>query len=134
MLDNGLIPGEIFQSERLIKELAYKPDFSNNKYVIEVKSVESIKDKTAYFAPSILSRTYRQLKALIKLREEGKEFIIIFILQSNITNKLFIWKNFDKDFYNRIITAKKLGIKFFAFNCNITMEGVFIKSLIKFFF
>ena len=133
MLDNGLIPGEIFQQERLIKELNFKPDFSNDKYIIEVKHVHWVKDNIAYFPDCPTSRGSRQLDAMISLKKQGKEVILIYILQNNHAEKLTISKDIDPLYYSKCVEAKKIGIKSFAFNCNVTLEGVFINSLIEFF-
>lgn len=133
MLNDGLIPGEIFQQERLIKEFKYKPDFSNDNYIIEVKHVHLVIDNIGYFPDCPTERGARQLDALINLKKQGKKVILIYILQNNHGHKLTIAKDIDPLYYSKALEAKKNGIESFAFNCNISLEGVFINSLIEFF-
>ena len=133
MLDNGLIPGETFQQEKLIKELKFKPDFSNEKYIIEVKHVHWVKDNIAYFPDCPTERGVRQLDAMMTLQKQGKEVILIYILQNNHANKMTIAEHIDPVYYNKCLEAKKIGIKSFAFNCNVSIDEVIVNSLIDFF-
>jgi sugar fermentation stimulation protein A len=133
MLENGLIPGETFQQEKLIKEFKFKPDFSNEKYIIEVKHVHWVKNNIGYFPDCETERGARQLDAMLELKKQGKEIILIYILQNNHADKLTIAKDIDPIYYEKCLEGKKLGIKSFAFNCNVTLEGVFINSLIDFY-
>jgi sugar fermentation stimulation protein A len=133
MLNNGLIPGETFQQEKLIKELNYKPDFSNENYIIEVKHAHYVKDNIGYFPEKITERGSVQLDAIMTLQKQGKKVILIYILQNNMTNNFTISKDIDPVYYGKCLEAKKIGVQSFAFNCNITLEGVFINSIMNFF-
>lgn len=134
MLNNGLISNENFQQERLNKEFNYKSDFSNDKYIIEVKHAHYVENNIGYFPEKATTRGARQLDALINLKKQGKEIIIIYILQNNMTNIFSICKNRDILYYEKALEAKNIGIKSFAFNCNVTLEGIFINSLMEFSF
>ena len=133
MLYNGLIVGETFQQEKLIKELNYKADFSNDNYIIEVKHAHYVKNNIGYFPEKITDRGARQLDAMMILQKQGKKVILIYILQNNMTNDFTISEDIDPIYYNKCLEAKKLGIKSFAFNCNVNANGIFINSLINFF-
>jgi sugar fermentation stimulation protein A len=132
MLENGLIPGETFQQEKLIKELKYKPDFSNERYIIEVKHSHWVKDNIGYFPEKITKRGSCQLEAIFQLQKNGQQVILIYIMQNNMTDTFSISKDRDPVYYNKVLEAKKIGVKSFAFNCYVNKEGVFIKSLMNF--
>ena len=74
---------ESFQRERLIKNLKYKPDFSNENTIIEVKNVHLVENHIAYFPDCITERGSRQMEALKTLQGQGKRCIVIYILQRN---------------------------------------------------
>jgi sugar fermentation stimulation protein A len=137
MLNNGLIPNENFYKEKLIKDLRYKPDFSNENYIIEVKHAHLVKIENnipiGYFPDCPTERGSRQMDALINLKKQGKRVIVIYILQRDDAEFLSISETIDPIYYEKSLEAKKYGIEFYVFNCQINKNQIEINKQISFF-
>lgn len=136
LLKDGLIPNEIFYKEKLIKELKYKPDFSNENYIIEVKHVHWVRIENnisiGYFPDCSTERGSKQMDALIKLKQMGKKVIVIYILQRDDAEFLSIDGTIDRIYYNKSLEAKKNGVEFYAFNCKVNKDYIMINKKISF--
>lgn len=135
LLLHNLVPGVEnmnFQKERLIKHLKYKPDFSNENIIIEVKNVHLVENNIAYFPDCITERGSRQMKALINLQKSGKKCIVIYILQRPDVDILSIHPQYDIEYLKISKEAQNTGIQCLAFNCNITETSINIKKQIQF--
>jgi len=111
---------ESFQRERLIKNLKYKPDFSNENTIIEVKNVHLVENHIAYFPDCITERGSRQMEALKTLQGQGKRCIVIYILQRNDSAYMAPHPFIDKIYLKKSQEAAAQGVEFLAFNCTIT--------------
>jgi sugar fermentation stimulation protein A len=135
LLENNLleeVKGEVFKKERLIKELKYKPDFSNENTIIECKNVHLIENNVAHFPDCITERGSRQMEALIHLKKQGKRCIVIYILQRDDTEILSVHPSMDLLYLQKTKEAQKAGVEFIAFNCLVNEMKVLIKKRISY--
>lgn len=112
----------------------YKPDFSDENTIIEVKNVHWKIEDSFFFPDCVTERGTRQLKNMIQIKTTtNKNIIIIYIIQRHDGDKMTIAQFADKEYYNTVILAKKVGITILAFTCKIDMYGVHLYKQIDFY-
>ena len=93
---------------------------NNQKIFVEVKNVTLFrKDKISEFPDAITSRGSKHLKTLIDATKKGYKSYIIFLVQIQGMKYFKIAKDIDKEYYQNYLLAKKSGVKFLAYRCNI---------------
>lgn len=123
---------EDFIREKLIRDLKYKPDFSKDNIIIEVKNVHLVKDGRAFFPDCISERASRQLNALMILKERGYRCIVIYILQNSNAEVLSVHPTVDKVYLETSLKAAKVGVEFLAFNCQVNESFICLNKQIKY--
>ena len=104
----------------------------SQKIFLEVKNVTLFRDKkTAEFPDAITTRGSKHLLALINAIKKGYKSYILFLVQIQNMENFKIAKDIDADYYRNYILAKKAGVKFLAYRCNISAEKIFIDKKIK---
>ena len=137
-------------NNNLIKELSnstlIKPEVSFNKETrfdflieknkhksfIEVKNVTLFRDKkTAEFPDAITSRGSKHLLTLIDAIKKGYKTYLLFLVQIQNMKYFKIAKDIDEQYYKNYLLAKKAGVIFLAYRCNISSKKIFIDKKIK---
>ena len=102
------------------------------KIFLEVKNVTLYReDKIAEFPDAITSRGSKHLKGLIDAIKKGYKSYILFLVQIQRMEYFRIAKDIDKEYYKNYLIAKKSGVNFLAYRCNISPKGIKIEKKIK---
>ena len=138
-LSNNLI-NEIKNIEKIKPEVFFNKetrfDFliekNNQKSFIEVKNVTLFrKNKTAEFPDAITERGSKHLITLIDAIKNGYKSYLIFLVQVQNMEKFKIAKDIDAVYYKNYQIAKKAGVNFLAYRCNISSKKIFIEKKLK---
>ena len=102
------------------------------KSFIEVKNVTLFRDKkTAEFPDAITTRGSKHLLTLIDALKKGYKSYLIFLIQVQNMEYFKIAKDIDKEYYKNFLLAKKAGVKFLAYRCNLSPKKIFIEKKLK---
>ena len=105
---------------------------NNHKIYIEIKSVTMSREKgIAEFPDSITSRGSKHLIELSKTVNSNTSCYLIYLIQRPDVKSFRIAKDIDKEYYENSLIAKKNGVKFIAYSCNVNEQGIEIKKEIK---
>ena len=105
---------------------------NKNKYFIEVKNVTLIRDnKISEFPDSITTRGSKHIKTLIDASKKGYQCYVLFLVQINNCRYFKIAKDIDNEYYQNYKIAKKLGVKFIAYNCKVGSREIKIDKKVK---
>ena len=128
--NNDLIKPEVFfNKETRFDFLIHK---NNQKIFVEVKNVTLFRnEKTAEFPDAITTRGSKHLITLIDAIKKGYKAYLIFLVQIQNMEKFKIAKDIDTEYYKNYILAKKAGVNFLAYRCNISAKKIFIDKKIK---
>ena len=135
-LSNNLI-NEFMNSESIKPEVYYNKntrfDFlvnqNDQKHYIEVKNVTLFrKNNISEFPDAVTSRGSKHIKALIEATEKGYKSYVLFLVQIQNIENFQIAKDIDKDYYKNYLLAKKAGVQFLAYRCNIDTNSIIIEK------
>ena len=138
-LSNNLIK-ELKKNEKIKPEVFFTKDTrfdfliekDNKKSFIEVKNVTLFREKkTAEFPDAITTRGSKHLRALIDAIKKGYKSYLIFLIQIQNMENFKIAKDIDADYYKNYLIAKKAGVIFLAYRCNINSKKIFIEKKLK---
>ena len=105
---------------------------NNQKSFVEVKNVTLFRDKkTAEFPDAITSRGSKHLLELINAIKKGYKSYLLFLIQIQNMKRFKIAKDIDTEYYKNYILAKKAGVIFLAYRCDISSKKIFIDKKIK---
>ena len=105
---------------------------NNRKTFIEIKSVTMSREKgIAEFPDSITSRGSKHLIELSKTVSVNNKCYLIYLIQRTDIKSFRIAKDIDKEYYENSLIAKKNGVKFIAYSCNVNEQGIEIEKEIK---
>ena len=105
---------------------------NNHKIFIEIKSVTMSREKgIAEFPDSITSRGSKHLIELSKTVNSNTSCYLIYLIQRTDIKSFRIAKDIDKEYYENSLIAKKNGVKFIAYSCNVNEQGIEIEKEIK---
>ncbi len=127
---NDLIKPEVFfNKETRFDFLVQK---NNQKSFVEVKNVTLFRNKdTAEFPDAVTSRGTKHLKTLIDAIKKGYRSYLIFLVQIQNMKKFKIARDLDTEYYENYLIAKKAGVKFLAYRCDISLKKIFIDKKLK---
>ncbi len=126
-----------FKKVRLIKpEFKFSKDtrfdFLCDKKIIEVKNVTLIrKNGIAEFPDAVTSRGTKHLQKLVDSMKKNYDPYVLFLTQIQGIEYFKIAKDIDYEYYNNYLFAKKAGVKFLAYKCNINSKEIKIEKKIK---
>ena len=104
----------------------------NNKSFIEVKNVTLIRDnKNSEFPDAITTRGSKHIKTLIEASKKGYQCYVLFLVQISNCKYFKIAKDIDKEYYENYKYAKKVGVKFIAYNCKIGSKEIKVDKKVK---
>ena len=138
-LKNNLIK-ELKESDTIKPEVFFNKetrfDFfiekNKQKIFLEVKNVTLFRDKkTAEFPDAITSRGSKHLLTLIDAIKKGYKSYLIFLVQIQNMKYFKIAKDIDEEYYKAFLKAKKAGVNFLAYRCNISSKKIFIDKKLK---
>ena len=124
-----IFPKDIFKRE--VSFGKYRADFASETKIIEVKNVHWRVNDIAYFPDCITIRGTKQLEIINKLLIKY-DCYVIYIVQRNDVEKCSIANFIDLNYYNESQKAHSLGLKYLAFNCNVSPKGIEINKEITF--
>ena len=102
------------------------------KSFIEVKNVTLFREKkTAEFPDAITSRGSKHLLTLIDAIKKGYKTYLLFLVQIQNMEYFKIAKDIDNEYYENYLKAKKAGVNFLAYRCNINTKEIYIDKKIK---
>ena len=106
---------------------------NNQKIFVEVKNVTLFRDhKTlAEFPDAITSRGSKHLLTLIDAIKKGYKSYLLFLVQIQNMKNFKIAKDIDKEYYKNYLVAKKAGVNFLAYRCNISSKKIFVDKKLK---
>ena len=147
-LPNGIIFEEIKQKKildhlqgEIKKEVKYGKNsrvdiFINNPKgkdcFIEVKSVTLSRVKgLAEFPDAKTTRGSKHLIELGEMSKQGHDCYLVYLIQRKDINIFSIAKDIDEEYYKNSIIAKKSGVKFIAFSCEVSKKGIDVIQQIK---
>ncbi len=126
---NEIKPEVFFNKETRFDFLIEK---NKQKSFIEVKNVTLFRDKkTAEFPDAITSRGSKHLLTLIDAIKKGYKSYLIFLVQIQNMENFKIAKDIDPEYYRNYHIAKKAGVNFLAYRCNINSKKIFIEKKLK---
>ena len=138
-LENNLI--NEFKNNDLIKPEVYfnketRFDFliekNNQKSFLEIKNVTLFRDtKVAEFPDAVTSRGSKHLLTLIDAIKKGYKSYILFLVQIQNMKYFKIAKDLDEEYYKNYLMAKKAGVNFLAYGCDISSKKIFIDKKLK---
>ena len=128
--NNDLIKPEVFfNKESRFDFLVTK---KKQKCFVEVKNVTLFRDKnTAEFPDSVTSRGSKHLLTLIDAIKKGYKAYLLFLVQIQNMENFKIAKDIDSEYNKNYILAKKAGVNFLAYRCNINSKKIFIDKKLK---
>ena len=105
---------------------------NKQKSFVEVKNVTLFRDEnTAEFPDAVTTRGSKHLKTLIDAIKKGYKSYLLFLVQIQNMEKFKIAKDIDSEYYKNYILAKKAGVNFLAYRCDISSKKIFIDKKIK---
>jgi len=127
--NNSVKPEVFFNKETRFDFLVEK---NNQKSFVEVKNVTLFRDKkTAEFPDAITSRGSKHLLTLIDAIKKGYKSYLLFLVQIQNMEYFKIAKDIDSEYYKNYIIAKKAGVNFLAYRCDISSKKIVIDKKIK---
>ena len=138
-IENNLIK-ELKNNDKIKPEVFFNKetrfDFllekNNQKSFVEVKNVTLFRDKeTAEFPDAITSRGSKHLLTLIDAINKGYTCYLLFLVQIQNMKYFKIAKDIDKEYYKNYLKAKKAGVNFLAYRCDVSSKKIFIDKKLK---
>jgi sugar fermentation stimulation protein A len=128
--NNDMIKPEVFFNKET--RFDFLIEKNKQKSFVEVKNVTLFrKINTAEFPDSVTSRGSKHLLTLIDAIKKGYKSYLLFLVQIQNMDKFKIAKDIDTEYYKNYILAKKAGVNFLAYRCNISSKKIFIEKKIK---
>ena len=113
-------------------ETIYKKKKKKQKSFVEVKNVTLFRDKnTAEFPDAVTSRGSKHLLTLIDAIKKGYKTYLLFLVQIQNMEYFKIAKDIDPEYYKNYLLAKKAGVNFLAYRCDISSKKIFIEKKLK---
>jgi len=138
-LSNNLI-NELKNNENIKPEVFFNEetrfDFllekMGQKTFVEVKNVTLFRNKdTAEFPDAPTTRGIKHLLTLIDAIKKSYKTYLIFLVQIQNMKYFKIAKDIDEEYYKAYQKAKKAGVNFLAYRCDISSKKIFIDKKLK---
>ena len=128
--NNDLIKPEVFFNKET--RFDFLLEKNKQKIFLEVKNVTLFRDKnTAEFPDATTTRGSKHLLTLINAIKKGYKSYLLFLVQIQNMEKFKIAKDIDAEYYNNYLKAKKAGVNFLAYRCDISSKKIFIDKKLK---
>ena len=107
-------------------------DFLCDKKIIEVKNVTlTRKNKIAEFPDAITSRGTKHLIKLVDSMKKKYDPYVLFLTQIQGIDYFRIAKDIDYTYYGNYLLAKRAGVNFLAYRCELNSKEIKIEKKIK---
>ena len=107
-------------------------DFLCDKKIIEVKNVTLTREnKIAEFPDAITSRGTKHLIKLVDSMKKKYDPYVLFLTQIQGIEYFRIAKDIDYNYYENYLLAKKAGVNFLAYRCDLNSKEIKIEKKIK---
>ncbi len=127
--NDSIKPEVFFNQETRFDFLLEK---KGQKIFVEVKNVTLFRNKhTAEFPDAPTSRGIKHLLTLIDAIKKSYKTYLIFLVQIQNMKYFKIAKDIDEEYYNAFLKAKKAGVNFLAYRCDISSKKIFIDKKLK---
>ena len=128
--DSDLIKPEVFFNKET--RFDFLIEKNKQKSFLEVKNVTLFRDKkTAEFPDAVTERGSKHLLTLISALKKGFKAYLLFLVQIQNMEEFKIAKDIDINYYNNYLLAKKAGVNFLAYMCNISSKKIYIDKKLK---
>ncbi len=128
--NNDVITSEVFFNKET--RFDFLVEKNKQKSFVEVKNVTLFRNKeTAEFPDAVTSRGTKHLLTLIDATNKGYEAYILFLVQIQNMKNFKIAKDIDEEYYKNYLIAKKAGVNFLAYRCDISSKKIFIDKKLK---
>ena len=108
----------------MFKNILKKKD--KQKSFVEVKNVTLFRNKdTAEFSDAVTARGTKHLLTLIDAIKKGYKSYLLFLVQIQNMEKFKIAKDIDAEYYKNYLIAKKVGVNFLAYRCDISSKNFY---------
>ena len=107
-------------------------DFLCDKKIIEVKNVTLTREnKIAEFPDAITSRGTKHLIRLVDSMKKKYDPYVLFLTQIQGIEYFRVAKDIDYNYYENYLLAKKAGVNFLAYRCDLNSKEIKIEKKIK---
>ena len=128
--NNDVVKPEVFFNKET--RFDFLLEKKRQKSFVEVKNVTLFRDKnTAEFPDAITSRGSKHLLTLIDAIKKGYKTYLLFLVQIQNMKYFKIAKDIDEQYYKNFLLAKKAGVNFLAYRCNISSKNIIIDQKLK---
>jgi sugar fermentation stimulation protein A len=128
--NNNVIKPEVFYNKET--RFDFLLEKKSQKSFVEVKNVTLFRDKnTAEFPDAVTSRGSKHLLTLIDAIKKGYKTYLLFLVQIQNMKYFKIAKDIDEQYYKNFLLAKKAGVNFLAYRCNISSKNIIIDQKLK---
>ena len=127
--NDSIKPEVFFNKETRFDFLLAK---KGQKTFVEVKNVTLFRNKdTAEFPDAPTTRGIKHLLTLIDAIKKGYKTYLIFLVQIQNMKYFKIARDIDEEYYENYSKAKKAGVNFLAYRCDISSKKIFIDKKLK---
>ena len=128
--NNDIIKAEVFFNKET--RFDFLLEKKGQKMFVEVKNVTLFRNKdTAEFPDAPTARGIKHLLTLIDAIKKSYKTYLIFLVQIQNMKYFKIAKDIDEEYYNTYLKAKKAGVNFLAYRCDISSKKIFIDKKLK---
>ena len=128
--NNDIIKPEVFFNKET--RFDFLLERKGQKMFVEVKNVTLFRNKdTAEFPDAPTTRGIKHLLTLIDAIKKSYKTYLIFLVQIQNMKYFKIAKDIDEEYYKSYLIAKKAGVNFLAYRCNISSKKIFIDKKLK---
>ena len=128
--NNDSIKAEVFFNKET--RFDFLLEKKGQKMFVEVKNVTLFRNKdTAEFPDAPTVRGTKHLLTLIDAIKKSYKTYLIFLVQIQNMKYFKIAKDIDEEYYKNYLIAKKAGVNFLAYRCDISSKKIFIDKKLK---
>jgi len=128
--NNDIIKPEVFFNKET--RFDFLLEKKGQKMFVEVKNVTLFRNKdTAEFPDAPTTRGIKHLLTLIDAIKKSYKTYLIFLVQIQNMKYFKIAKDIDEQYYKNYLIAKKAGVNFLAYRCDISSKKIFIDKKLK---
>ena len=128
--NNDVIKPEVFFNRET--RFDFLIEKKSQKIFVEVKNVTLFRNEnTAEFPDAPTARGIKHLLTLIDAIKQGYKTYLIFLVQIQNMKYFKIAKDIDEEYYNNYLLAKRAGVNFLAYRCDISVKKICIDKKLK---
>jgi sugar fermentation stimulation protein A len=136
-LENGVID-ELGHFDSMMREIKTSPGtrldlmLSSEKIrtYIEVKNCTLVRDGRALFPDAVTSRGTKHLAELMRLRKEGNEAAVIFLIQRDDAQSFAPAADIDPTYADSLAAATAAGVRIIAYTARVTPEEITVQAAV----